>query len=290
MNLKIKATGTNWEISIPILPSELLEENFGSQIVKVINDFDKTYSRFIENSFTSKISNSKGEFNLPTNAKPLLDVYFKLYKLSDGLFTPLIGKNLIEAGYDKNYSFEVKSLTELPDLIEIVKYDDSTLKVNESVQFDFGAAGKGYLIDLVADFLKSKKILTFTIDAGGDLYYFNSANSKALTVGLEHPVEERKIIGSIDIKDQSLCASSINRRKWKEFNHIIDPKRKKSVKEILSTWVLADSALVADAIATSLFLISPEKLSRYYSFEYLILFSDFSVEKSEGFKSELYYA
>jgi thiamine biosynthesis lipoprotein ApbE len=46
-----------------------------------------------------------------------------------------------------------------------------TVEVTHPVMLDFGAAGKGYLIDIVADILRQEQIESFCVDAGGDMIY-----------------------------------------------------------------------------------------------------------------------
>ena len=111
------------------------------------------------------------------------------------------------------------------------------------------------------------KIDKFWIDGGGDIYSYGTS----LKIGLEHPANPEQVIGVVEIKNQSICASSGNRRKWGKYHHIIDPEKLESADEVLATWVIASKAIIADSLATSLFLVSPEKLKKEFEFEYLIL-------------------
>lgn len=284
MTLNFQAIGTTWDIKL----SDDAPHSLKQQILKRISDFEKTYSRFKDDSFVSKISKATGEFTLPEDAKPMLDLYFDLFEQTGGSFTPLIGQNLIEAGYDKDYSLSPKDLTKIDGLVESVEYNFPVIKIKKSSQFDFGGVGKGYLIDIISDIIIETGAKSFTVNAGGDLFSYNSEGIP-ISAGLEHPNEVSKVIGRIEVLNQSLGASSGNRRNWGKYNHIIDPTKMESPKNILSTWVVADKAIIADSIATCLFLVPSSTLSRYYDYEYLILYSDFSIEKSEGFDAEIYY-
>ncbi len=99
-----EAIGTKWTIDIrtPLLQNEadLLFE----KILTRIDEFDKNYSRFRSDSLVTEMSRVTGHYRLPNDAKKMLDLYEKLYSLTKGLMTPLIGKSLEEAGYDANYS------------------------------------------------------------------------------------------------------------------------------------------------------------------------------------------
>ena len=119
---------------------------------------------------------------------------------------------------------------------------------------DFGAAGKGYLVDLVSDILRKNKIDSFCVDAGGDIFYQNK-NEERLRAGLENPDNPKQVIGVTTIlKSKHLCF----RRKQETmegFHHIISPKTLSSPQKIKGTWVIADTAILADAITTCLFFV-----------------------------------
>jgi thiamine biosynthesis lipoprotein len=118
------------------------------------------------------------------------------------------------------------------------------------------------------------------------MYYKNS--EKFLSVGLEHPGNFEQVIGIAKIQNESIAASSGNRRTWDKFHHIINPKTLESPKNILATWVIAKKAIIADGLATCLFFVPKEKLEKYFDFECLVLFPDYAFEKSNNFPAELF--
>ena len=107
-------------------------------------------------------------------------------------------------------------------------------------------------------------------------------------IGLEDPDDATTVIGVGIIKDASICGSAGNRRKWAGFTHIINPATLASPTEIIAVWVVADAALTADALATCLFFVPASKLSGAYKFEYFIMHSDRSFERSEDFQGEIF--
>ena len=68
----------------------------------------------------------------------------------------------------------------------------------------------------------------------------------------------------------------------------IDPAALISPRHLLSTWVVAESALLADALATALYFVPPKVLLPHFAFEYLILNPDFVAEHSAGLRGELF--
>jgi thiamine biosynthesis lipoprotein ApbE len=118
--------------------------------------------------------------------------------------------------------------------------------------------------------------------------YQNYVMGEDEKIGLEDPENFNRVIGVVQIKNQSLCASAGNRRKWDKYTHIINPKTLESPKNILATWVVASEAIVADAVATCLFFVSPEDLVSQFKFEHLILYADRSVNMSNNFPAQLF--
>ena len=164
-------------------------------------------------------------------------------------------------------------------------YQYPKISIKKQQVFDFGACGKGYLIDIIGNLIKEEGGYEYCINAGGDIRYISN---KPLRVGLENPSDTSQAIGISTITNTSLCASSGSRRKWGKFHHIIDPHTLASPKKVVASWTLANDTLTGDALATSLFLVSPRILTPHFSFEYLVLFADSSFEKSPGFLAELF--
>ncbi len=145
---------------------------------------------------------------------------------------------------------------------------------------------EGAMTPLIGQLLTDAGYKSFCIDAGGDIVQ-RDANSRPLRVGLEHPGVTGHVIGVATITNQSLCGSAGNRRAWGAFNHIMDPHSRTSPKHIKALWVIADTALLADALATCLFFVSPAKLARY-TFEYAIIYQDYSLGRSPGFPATFF--
>jgi thiamine biosynthesis lipoprotein len=282
------AIGTHWQIDIADIITPAKQTNLLEKIISLIEDFDITYSRFRKDSLVTKMSEKKGIYLLPDNAKQLLSLYKKLYALTEHAFTPLIGQVLVDAGYDAAYSLKPKTLHRPPEWQTVIAYNYPEIEIKKPVLLDFGAGGKGYLIDLVSDLLKKNSIQEFCVDAGGDMFYENIHDEKKLRVGLEHPDNPDEVIGVATIRNQSICASAGNRRRWKNFHHIINPKTLISPKEIKATWVVADRTLLADALATCLFFVPAKTLLKHFDFSYAIIQEDYSLEVSSDFPAEMF--
>jgi thiamine biosynthesis lipoprotein len=322
------AIGTTWRIDIfdnfnDISGKAAKEVEILARVKKRIEAFDKAYSRFRPDSLVTEMSKKSGTYELPPDAEPMMLLYHDLYKKTGGLVTPLIGNLISDAGYDAQYSLlSKKTLKAPPTWDEAIEYRPSdssvadqgidrlqsnakpTLIVKHPVLLDFGAAGKGYLIDLVGEVLEENGVLHYGINAGGDILYMDKRTSDkpkhdatenrgsiesdgSIQIGLEDPEDAGKVIGVCDLESGSICGSAGNRRKWGKFTHIINPKTLESPSDIIAVWITAKTALLADALATCLFFVPAANLSDDYDFEYVLVRKDRSVEKSEGFMGKL---
>jgi thiamine biosynthesis lipoprotein len=280
-----EAIGTHWKIDIYSTISSNAYEYLQGIIQTRIDAFEKAYSRFRADSYVNLTLTQLGEHTLPDDAEPLFSLYKKLYEITGGLFTPLIGQVLIDAGYDAEYSLVGTTTHTPPPLEDVLDYRYPQVVIKKQEIFDFGACGKGYLIDIISSLIREQGISSFCVDAGGDIRY---ESTQPLRVGLENPNDLTQAIGVATITSTSLCASAGSRRKWGTYHHIINPHTLTSPQQVIATWVLADATIIADALATCLFLVSPQKLNPHFTFEYLILFSDNSFEQSPSFPAELF--
>ncbi len=286
-----EAIGTKWQIDLFDEVNSAKLRDVYTLIQKRIDAFDKYYSRFREDSTIFEMSRNSGEYRLPADGEKLLSLYHDLYRLTEGAFTPLIGQVMSDAGYDARYSLISKPLKK-PGLWEdYLSFTKTSLTIKKPILLDFGAGGKGYLIDLVGDVLNQQGIYSFCIDAGGDILCSSAENdnSAPMRIGLENPSDITKVIGVAEVKNKSICGSAGNRRKWGEFHHLISPHTLTSPTHILATWVIANDTLTADALATALFFTSAQKLQATYEFEYVVLFSDGTTDVSNHFPGELFF-
>ncbi len=286
-SITFEAIGTNWLIKIDEEVSKPALKKLSKKIKDRIDVFDKDYSRFRSDSLVTEMSKKPGMYKLPDDAQPLFDLYQQLYVISDGLITPLIGQLISDAGYDANYSLKPKRLHAVPSWEDSIEYKFPNLNIKKPVLLDVGAAGKGYIIDIVASIISESGINEFFVNAGGDILQ-KSKKSKAASVGLEHPVNLDEVIGVASLRNQSICGSAGNRRAWADFHHIINPKTKSSPKHILAVWVVTDTTLLADGLATTLFFIDAAALNKHYRFEYALINNDLSLEYSKNFPADFF--
>lgn len=281
-----EAIGTHWRIDL----FEELSPEGQTALLRSIEEriaaFDRAYSRFRPDSLVTEMASRAGAYVLPDDAAPMMELYERLYRLTGGAFTPLIGQTLADAGYDAEYSLVPKTLHAPPAWEDTIGYAHPRLTLTRPALLDFGAGGKGYLADLVGGIVEAAGVRAYCVNAGGDIV----CRGAATRVGLEDPRDPGKAIGIATVRDGSICGSAGNRRAWGEFHHTIDPRTLASPRHILATWVMAKSGLVADALATALYFADARSLRSVYDFEYVVLYADLSIERSDDAPVELFIA
>ncbi len=284
------AIGADWEIQTP----SPLEMHTRRRILDRIEQFDVTYSRVRPDSLVSRIASSPegGCFTFPEDAVALFDLYDRLHACTEGAVDPLIGRDLELLGYDRIYSLTpdadgIRShALARPRWSNDVRREGPSLLTRRSLVIDIGAAGKGYLVDIVAGILREEGFTSFLVDGSGDLLH---AGDDALRIGLEHPLDAGLAIGVAHLKDRALCASAVNRRAWGDgLHHVIDGRTGAPTHDVVATWVVADDAATADGLATALFFVSADRLAYGFRFSWVRMFADGRAEISADFDGELF--
>lgn len=286
---KFDAIGTSWEIDTP----RPLSASVRQAILGRIESFDAVYSRFRSDSLVARIAaaDSGGSFQFPDDAPALFALYDRLYAATSGAVDPLIGRDLELLGYDRRYSLTHDPIAiarhsgQRPNWSADIERRDSVIVTQRQLVIDVGAAGKGYLVDIIAGLLRDEGVGDFVVDGSGDLIH---AGSEILDVGLEHPSDPSLAIGVARLKGRALCASASNRRAWGDFHHVVDGRTGAPVRDVIATWVVANDALTADGLATALFFTQAEDLSASFDFSCVRMFADGRAEISADFDGELF--
>jgi thiamine biosynthesis lipoprotein len=259
--MEFEAIGTHWWIQPGTVELDVLK------IKHTIDKIDKTWSRFRDDSMVARMASTAGTYDLSESDITLLNWYHQLYEATDGLVNPLIGQTLSDAGYDKNYSLKPKSIIQAtPNWDDIMSLSKTSLTIKQPWLIDVGAAGKGYVVDKVAELFSGD----FCVDAGGDI----RVGDIKMDIGLEDPRDTTKLIGVATVKNAAICGSAVSRRAWQDWNHVVNPKTSRPVDDIIATWVISDNAMKADGLATALFFVPPDKLRHLADFKYCIMYTD----------------
>jgi FAD:protein FMN transferase len=282
-DFSFQGIGTGWVITTPLpMPPSLR-----ARLLDRVEKFDGDWSRFRTDSLVADLARAPGRYGFPDEAAALGGLYSQLYRATGGAMTPLIGGSLERLGYDAAYSLRPAGpALPAPAWESVLTWSGTVLTATAPVVLDIGAAGKGLLVDLLAGELEASGVGAFVIDASGDLL---ARGTEPVAVALEHPYNPAQAIGTINLDGQALCASAANRRAWGDgLHHVLDGTTGQPVRTAVATWALAETAMVADALATALFFVPGATLQETFDFSWLTVFSDGSAAYSAEFEGSLF--
>lgn len=206
---------------------------------------------------------------------------------SDGAFDPTVGARMVERGYDREYRTGRRvAALELDDADAtwrdlVLDVESRTIALRRPLQLDLGAVAKGLAIDLAAAELRP--FGSFTIDAGGDLYAGGrNPDGDPWAVGIRHPREPDALVETIHVSDVAVCTSG----DYERGEHLLDPRTGDAATALASVTVLAPSAMVADALATAVYVLGEREglaLLERHGAEGLVVHADASCARTAGF-------
>ncbi|WP_061782189.1 FAD:protein FMN transferase [Microbacterium hominis] len=282
---EFEAIGTRWRIdtSAPLAPA------LRTAVSALIDDFDRTWSRFRPDARIAPLASEPGAIPAPADAAAMLELYGALSESTEGAVNPLVGDALARRGYDARYGLVDRGAQSAPARWrELLTWTDGTLTLREAATIDVGALGKGRLVDLVLATLAPRTDGDVTVDAGGDIALRGSE-----TIALEHPFDAARAIGVWQVMDAALCASATQRRAWPGadgggLHHVLDARTGEPVRTIAATWAVAPDAMTADAAATALFFDGGPRFAHAHGVAWVRMTTDGRVEWSPDSKAELF--
>ena len=141
--------------------------------------------------------------------------------------------------------------------------DTTVFLALKGMKIGFGSNGKGYAADKTRTLLQSMGVTAGIINASGDLTTWGKKpDGTDWTVGITNPLNKDQIFSWLPVTNSAIATSG-NYEKYidiegKRYSHIIDPRTGYPVQGVVSVSVLAPSAELCDALATSVFVLGIE--------------------------------
>lgn len=248
--------------------------NFKTSVDSLLGVFNQSLNTYIPDSEISTFNkDSVFNFRLPFFYKALNESK-KIYEITDGAFDPSIGPliNNWGFGYTTDISVDSAVVDSLKTFVGMdkVEYDQSKIwKKDARLQLDFSASAKGYGVDVVVEFLKSRGVNNAFVEIGGEVRCIgrNMADNRPWTVAVLHPdskEEDPFAIATVALEDQAMATSgnyfNYHIIDGVKYGHTIDPKSGFPVSHsLLSASVIAEDCLSADALATAFMVMGYNK-------------------------------
>jgi FAD:protein FMN transferase len=258
------ALDTVIEIEVTALPKIALK-----QIVKeafdLIKKYEKMYSYYDEESKLYEINNSADTlFVMNEDWKEMFSLAKQVFAQTDSLYDISIG-TLTDI-----WDFETKEIPSSEKIasaqkfigFENIFFDQTSFIRPQGMKITLGSIAKGFILDKVGEFLQEKEVSSAVINAGGDMVLFG--HKKPTKIGIKHPRKEgNEVIEILHLGNYAVVTTGDYERYFEEngtrYHHIINPKTGYPSDSMISITVIHSEAAIADAYATGLFLLSPQK-------------------------------
>jgi len=189
-------------------------------------------------------------------------------------FSPLAGPlmRLWGFGHDQNLAVEpsdVEIAAVLPlvtiDALQTVDGPYSVQLSHPGMRLDLGGIAKGYAVDRVYDAFRAQGVQHVLIDLGGNLRVIGTSASsrKGWRTGVRDPFTPGGMLGYFCLASGQAVATSGNYERFvtiggKRYAHIMDPRTGRPVAGMAAVIIVAPTAMEADWLSTTLFVLGPE--------------------------------
>jgi len=199
--------------------------------------------------------------------REVLEESYKYYELSGGAFDPTIAPVKWLWGFDEGGHVpaeeDLREKSKLVGMSTIELRGDSLLFRNLGTKLDLGGAAKGYAVDRMIQKLRATGVHSILVNAGGDIAtYGKKPGGRDWVIGLRHPRLNRTMVLA-ENPYPAVATSGDYQRYFIEngvrYHHILDPATGRPARGCISVTVWATSAMTADILSTTIFVLGPER-------------------------------
>ena len=267
----VKLMGSRFDITV-IANDSIKGNEYIDLAIGEISRIEEMISSWNPNSQTSAINYYAGVKPVIVSSElfDLVKRSISLSKITDGAF------DISYASMDRIWKFD-GSMTVMPSEKEIAnsvsKVGYENIILNEikktiflklkGMKIGFGGIGKGYAADKAKNLLITLGAKSGIINASGDMNTWGTqTDGKEWTVAITNPLKKNKAFALLPIRNSAVVTSG-NYERFVQFNgkrytHIIDPKTGYPSSGVISVTVFAPEAELADALATSIFVMGKD--------------------------------
>jgi thiamine biosynthesis lipoprotein len=262
--------GTSVEITVNPADSTGAEEAMAAAF-REVERIDRLMSHYRPESEVSRITRHAGEKAVSVSPETLEVVERALYfsRLSGGAFDVTIGPVFRLWNFGEGKVPEAKTLQENLKKVDYRKVKVDRIKSSvylegRGMSLDLGAIAKGYAVDRACSVLRKEGIKNFLVAAAGDLMVSGvKANGVPWTIGIQHPRLPSDLIAKLRPAQAAVSTSGDYKkfflRGGERYHHILTPSTGLPARQCQSVTIMAPSAMDADALATSVFVLGPKE-------------------------------
>lgn len=252
------------------------KENYQDSIESLFREIDNSLSMFNEKSLLSRINSNDSSVRINHHLRKVLECGRKVSKHTDGAFDMTVGPlvNLWGFGFKNRGNVTpamVDSLLRFVDYKSIEIDEEGRVRKNDSrTILDASSIAKGYACDVVGEWLSQRGVRNYMVEIGGEVSLRGrNSKGKPWSIGINTPEEDslsvNKKVQDVLLLTNGGVATSGNYRKFyykegKKYAHTIDPHTGYPVQQdILSSTVIAEDCMTADAYATAFMVMGSKR-------------------------------
>jgi thiamine biosynthesis lipoprotein len=241
------------------------------QAFQEIKKIETLMSPWIDSSDVTRINRPAGKewVKVSPETMEVIKKAQEISGLSEGGFDITVGPltEIWREARKKKIPPSVEEVKEKLDLVNFKNIDmDRKGKVflkKSGMAIDLGGIAKGYAVDRAFELLRSLGYKNLIVNAGGDLRVGGLKIDQPWSIGIQHPRESQKILARISVSNTALATSGDYEKffiyQGKRYHHIFNPKDGFPTDGCQSVTILCKGGMIADALATAVFVLGPEK-------------------------------
>ena len=262
------AMGTLVSLSI-VSSSEGLAESGVNRAYEEMDRLIGTLSRF-EPASPVGLLNTEGSLkNPPLELVHLIEDSLSYHELSRGAFDVSV-KPLLDLFDDGNgrLSDSQPEAREWEEALAVVgsrhlHVDHREIRYGRSgMGITLDGIAKGYIVDRMAERLFAAGLRNFLIDAGGDIRASGRGDGRPWRVAVQDPWKRGRYPEIIELSNAAVATSGSYERYFdrdRRYHHVFSALTGRSPSSSVSVSVVAPTAMAADALATTVFVLGPEE-------------------------------
>lgn len=231
-----------------------------------LTDRYNSYDGIINVYYLNNVLKNEESIEIDNRLAELLQYGIDAYSKTDGYINIAIG-NLVDIW--KHYredGTKVPTKDELDSAsidIENISVKDKVYTKRNDVKIDLGAYAKGYVTEIVGEYLEEQGIDKYLINAGGNVKVGSKYSDSLYKVGLEEPFNTSNVYDVVMVENKSIVTSGSYQRYYEVdnviYNHIINPKTRYPSNYTKSVTIVCDSSMEADILSTYMFMLPIDK-------------------------------
>lgn len=261
-----------------------------------LSDKYNNYNGIVNVYYLNEVLSNNEEIEIDKRLSDIISVSIEYYNKTNGLFNIASGnltsiwKEFIDNCDIIPNSSELNVNTNIND----IKLNNNNYTKHNNVKLDLGGITKGYVTELVGNYLETSGIHSYIINAGGNVKVGKSYNKDNFIVGITNPDNTSEIFTKVNINNKSVVTSGNYQRyclvEDTNYNHIINPITKYPSNYMKSVTVISNSSTIGDIYSTYLYLLPVEEglkiVNNTSGIEAIWYIDKDNIVRSDGFNYE----